>query len=240
MLTKTLRTLALSPVILLSASTWLAVQAGKWFRKLLIDCFAVLLPIIGSYLIKRAKKTPYFHLDGYMNRWWLVPYSYVNQEQGCGPVKLLDRPVAWLLQKFGVAIRIHHILRSDDDRHMHNHPWNARTFILRGWYIEKRREDNGDDSLSFMSMGRIEKLTPADFHTVLDVSEGGVYTMFVTFDYQWSWGFLVNGETFPWRDYLAAKQKEDEKPGLARESEAKDTGGWRNPRAQEQVQHHSV
>lgn len=68
-----------------------------------------------DWLIARAKRTPYFHLGGYMNRWWLLPYTWW-------------RPAA----------RIHEILRSDDDRAFHDHPWPYMTIILRGGYFEVR------------------------------------------------------------------------------------------------------
>src|SRR5574341_1517991 len=34
-----------------------------------------------DWLIERAKRTPYWHLDGYMERYWLVPYSKVAKRK---------------------------------------------------------------------------------------------------------------------------------------------------------------
>ena len=68
-------------------------------------------------LIDRAMRTPYFHLPGYMDRYWLM------------------KPSKWTL---GCSVRIHHILSSDSDRVLHDHPWPFVTMILRGGYFEDR------------------------------------------------------------------------------------------------------
>lgn len=41
-----------------------------------------------------------------------------------------------LLQLPTFAIYIHHILRSDEDRYPHDHPWHFRSYILKGSYYE--------------------------------------------------------------------------------------------------------
>lgn len=68
-------------------------------------------------IIARAKRTPYFPLPGYMERYWLL------------------KPRWWTL---GCGVRVHHILRSDADRVLHDHPWPFVTIILRGGYLEAR------------------------------------------------------------------------------------------------------
>jgi hypothetical protein len=158
---------------------------------------------IADYLIRRAMRTPYFHLDGYMERWWLLN-RYDDRE-----------PIAWL-----PSIRIHHILREDIADHPHDHPWDARTIILRGGYIEKRRVDAGeyvgfeDDEhpayvaryveeykTFFRKPGDTAPVLFGDYHHISAVTHGGAWTMFITFGYKGTWGFLVNGEKVPWRDY---------------------------------------
>jgi hypothetical protein len=34
------------------------------------------------------------------------------------------------------TLRLHHILRSDDDRHLHDHPFDFTSFLLTGGYTE--------------------------------------------------------------------------------------------------------
>lgn len=41
------------------------------------------------------------------------------------------------LLPFGLGtIRLHHIVRSDDDRHLHDHPFDFVSFLLSGDYVE--------------------------------------------------------------------------------------------------------
>lgn len=148
-------------------------------------------PKVADFLIERSKRTPYSHLDGYMNRWWLFnPYEKV---EGLSRFRFLP-----------FSVRVHHILRKDLNRHPHDHPWDARTFILRGWYTEER--ENGSVYSRFP--GDTATLRFGEFHNISEVSEGGVFTLFVTFGYRGTWGFKVDGAKVPWRKYLGIEQGE--------------------------------
>jgi hypothetical protein len=163
---------------------------------------------VAAWLLRRAMRTPYTHLPGYMNRYWLFnAYEKKNGQE--------VTPIRWL-----PSIRIHHILRKDDDRHLHDHPWNARTMILRGWYTEKRLQHQDDVSLNgyevtvnaraedeihyLRTRGDTSRIGYGEYHSITSVSEGGVLTLFITFGYQGTWGFLVDGEKVNWRDYMGA------------------------------------
>ena len=142
-------------------------------------------PSIADALIQRAMKTPYFHLDGYMERWWLF-----NPMEGESGKKTCPHP--------GLPqIRIHHILRPDLDRFLHNHPFNARSIILGGWYLEQR-----EDGMHTRSLGDTFEIGADTFHSIEMVSEGGVWTMFITDEWQHVWGFKTDNGFVPWRDFL--------------------------------------
>lgn len=71
---------------------------------------------IADWLIARAKLTPYQHImsadnrEMYMGRWWLFnPYS-----------RETHKPELWWCPW---SFRIHHIMRPDEDRELHDHPW---------------------------------------------------------------------------------------------------------------------
>jgi hypothetical protein len=141
-------------------------------------------PRVAAYLIERSKRTPYLHLDGYMNRYWLFnPTPPQSNGQG--------RRFEWL-----PSIRIHHILRADHARDPHNHPWSFRTIILRGWYIERR-----DDRYHFRTNGETARLNADGFHHIADVGSGGVWTLFISWRWQHTWGFRTPEGFVPWRDY---------------------------------------
>ena len=147
-------------------------------------------PLVADYLIKRAKRTPYFHLDGYMNRWWLF-----NRYSEIGKMDRVKPRFSWL-----PSIRIHQILRKDNAEHLHDHPWDARTIILKGWYCETR--ENGINYA--MLSGDTRPIKFGEYHSINYVSQWdiGVYTMFITWKYVGTWGFLVDGKKIEHNQYL--------------------------------------
>jgi hypothetical protein len=102
------------------------------------------------------------------------------------------------------SVRIHHILRSDSDRHMHDHPWDARTIILRGFYTEKRE---GQFGLITRYEGQTATLKFGEFHRIVNVPAGGVWTLFISWKYQGKWGFKVDGQKIPYDVYLNGKEQ---------------------------------
>jgi hypothetical protein len=146
-------------------------------------------PAIADWLIETSFRTPYTHLPGYMERFWLLnPYDFDAPKGG------RELPSA----------RIHHILRKDLDRHYHDHPWDARTVILKGWYIEERLMADGSLKLLKREPGDTAALNFGGYHRIVEVSEGGVWTLFITYQYRGTWGFLVDGKKVPWREYQAS------------------------------------
>lgn len=83
--------------------------------------------LLADKLIAYAQKTPYFHLPGYMRRWWVFRFW----ETG----RVVHRSGAVSIYSL-LSARIHHILRSDMDRALHDHPWWYITIILKGGYYE--------------------------------------------------------------------------------------------------------
>lgn len=173
-------------------------------------------PWVATALIRFSQLRPFSEIRNqagvlYMSRWWVFnPYPTSSQNRR-----------RWNLP---ISIRVHHIVRPDDDRAMHDHPWNARTIILRGWYVEKRPSDLEKAGLSDQTIGVINEAIEAgkyqvaeyftrrpgdtatlrvgEYHTITDVSEGGVYTLFISGKWRADWGFLVNGVKVWWRTYL--------------------------------------
>ncbi|OEC62122.1 hypothetical protein A7D21_26830 [Pseudomonas sp. AP19] len=163
-------------------------------------------PAVAAWLIARAQRTPYLHImsaDGsemYMGRWWLFkPYSRKSH-----------KPALWWCPW---SFRVHHIMRPDEDRDLHDHPWNARTIILRGSYVESRFADERSKhrlidcqtgeahTLITRRTGDTARLNHGEYHRIASVSAGGVVTLFITSKWRGDWGFLVNGVKVPWRTY---------------------------------------
>jgi hypothetical protein len=140
-------------------------------------------------LIARAKRNPYFHLAGYMNRWWLIPYN-----------------------RFTPAVRVHEILRSDDDRAFHDHPWAYLTMILKGGYWEVTPVfESGiykGDKRTWYGPGSVLFRRATNWHR-LELPEGQTATtLFTTFKYQQRWGFMPQPERnkVDYREYLDPSQ----------------------------------
>jgi hypothetical protein len=176
-----------------------------------------------DWLIQRAKRTPYYHLDGYMNRWWLVPYRQViartvpigtvplrplktEVTDGTGPVSFWRRPLAWLLQRFDIAVRVHEILRSDEGRDPHDHPWPYVTIVLRGGYIEDVFDAAGKlIDCKWHGPGSILYRPAGTWHMLWLPDGTTATTLFITGKKAQTWGFNVNGTKVPYRDYLSAR-----------------------------------
>lgn len=166
-------------------------------------------------LIERAKRTPYSHIysqDGreiYMYRWWLFN-AYETSEK-----KQVDRN--WIMRMLP-SIRLHHIVREDRDRHLHDHPWDAQTLILRGYYVEEREDIYpevdpypGQDPAHLVILRRAGQTAPlrfGEYHRIRTVSEDGVWTLFITFNYRGVWGFKVDGKKVPWREYFSKGEQQ--------------------------------
>lgn len=183
-----------------------------------------------NWLIARAKRTPYFHLqhaDGseYMGRWWLVPYQYGH------PLDCWRNPLGWLLQQFGIAVRVHHIATPDLDRALHDHPWDFISVVLRGGYLEARPvtispcfdftadpqmypgrvcyAGPGGEAVTHTERlaGSIGYRRATDRHRIVAVRPD-TYTLFITFrKVQW-WGFYTPMGKVYYRDYASAHNKE--------------------------------
>lgn len=168
-------------------------------------------PFIYTWLWKLARRTPDMHIpspDGseiYMYRYWLFNKIDANHK----------RKYEWI----PFSIRIHHIVQPDLDRHLHDHPFNARTWIMRGGYTEVRRELrmqakrsdverilHGSVSITTDTIdadhvhllyhrgpGESTTLGYEQYHKITELDPGGALTFFAFGRYQGAWGFLVDG-----------------------------------------------
>lgn len=123
-------------------------------------------PHICEFLIRLAMRRPYLHIGEYMDRYWLVPMEW----------------------RLPFSIRIHKILLPDADPYLHDHPWNWRTIILRGWY----HEETVFGKKFNRKRGYTAANTAETFHRIDRVSPGGVWTLFIMGNRRNDWGFMVD------------------------------------------------
>jgi hypothetical protein len=160
----------------------------------------VTIPAVTGWLMERARRTPYRHIHGpdgslYMGRWWLFnPY----------PAESAPDMRSWLRRQLP-SVRIHHICRPDSDRALHDHPWNARTIVLHGGYVEERPAEVGTPlmrSVYVRAPGYTGRLLFGQYHRISQVPPEGAWTLFITWKKRGTWGFLVDGKKVNWREYL--------------------------------------
>lgn len=139
-------------------------------------------------IIALAKRTPYTHLPGYMNRYWLKPF---NKDDS-------------------VNIRVHEILSSDEERHMHDHPWDSTSIILKGGYWEvmptHQHQHPVFDDVNFIRVwrkpGDVISRKATDRHRIEIPKGKSAWSMFIVGGQEQKWGFYTEEGLVYWRDYL--------------------------------------
>ncbi len=148
---------------------------------------------IADAIIRRAMRTPYTHLAGYMERFWFLRIGSLGEGES-GPYPY-------------IGARVHHILRSDNDRHFHDHPWPFVTIILRGGYFEQRPTLNARGQVigiteTWHGPGSVLFRRARDLHKLVLPAGRTAWTLFCTGPKSQTWGFLVDGRKVPWREYV--------------------------------------
>lgn len=144
-----------------------------------------------------GRLTPYFHIAGYMERFWVVGARNMhrNNDNSAFDWGKVGGVVYHWMTDF-VAIRLHHILRGDHDRHKHNHPTANVSVVLRGGYWECMPGPDGD-VVKWRGPGSIVFRRASSLHKLEMPVETTTWSLFIIFRKTQGWGFLV-----PWKEYL--------------------------------------
>lgn len=167
---------------------------------------------IKDWLIQQAKKRPWYPIDGIMDRYWLFnPYDELGGNGG----EEVKR--SWW-RNYLPSVRVHHIYGADQDPHLHDHPWNCRTIILEGFYIERVFNPEWEpmlpdtaanqETVDYLRLdGFTKKFKPEEWHQITKVSSHGCWTLFITWKYKCPWGFMVDGNKMLSRDYFEYRKQ---------------------------------
>lgn len=137
--------------------------------------FAASLEDMQAWAARIMQREPDFIIgDNYLRRWWVIPRN----------------------EQFNVYL--HEILRSDDDRALHDHPWANSSWVLDGAYIEH------------LPCGGKVTRRAGDFVTRdaealhrLEIPEGGrALSLFITGPKVREWGFACPQGWRHWRDFV--------------------------------------
>ena len=116
----------------------------------------------------------------YLNRWYLFGRLNVGNFPNATP------RLGWL----PFTVYRHEFRQSDPDRHLHNHPWWALSWITDGKYTEETKQ-------GFRKRGRwsFRILSPGYYHRVI-LDTPTVTTLFIAGPNVSNWGYHI-----PWREY---------------------------------------
>ena len=150
----------------------------------------MLAKILDAALMKTRARTPDVMIGGhdnpYMLRWFVIPRN------------------RWL------NIYHHMVLRSDDDRALHDHPWWSISIVVNGGMFEHR---TGKDR-RFIPAGKIVLRTATSAHR-LELEEGKYCrTLFITGPRIREWGFYCPkaspaGGWRHWKDFTSFEENGD-------------------------------
>ena len=118
--------------------------------------------------------------------WKFRPLQFRFERIGLPECPYVER---WTLILFDYSIRIHHWIRSDDDRHYHDHACDFVSIVLRGSYTNCTPD--GDFPVR---AGSVWKSTATKRH-YLRVPRGGAWTLLLCGRPYHKWGFYVPRKT---------------------------------------------
>jgi hypothetical protein len=121
-------------------------------------------------------------IDGgiYLARFWLTVPKRNNQ----GRYKSCN------------SVILHHFVQPDPDRHLHNHPQEFTSQILKGGYVEEVEE-----GFNTYVKGDVNHIGQDHYHKVTSV-QGDTWSLVNTGHKLQGWGFKVDGVHVPYQEYL--------------------------------------
>lgn len=168
------------------------------------------------WLIRIAMRRPYWALPGYMERYWLLGGSARDDRP--------DEALGWkrgrldaFIGRF-IGIRVHKILRSDLERHLHDHPGWFAAWIMIGSYTEVMPQRQGQSGLCDQfdcnlvrvrrEQGAIYSHKATDRHRLILDDHSHVWTLFIMGPKRNPWGFYTQLGKVYWRHYERFLQAE--------------------------------
>ncbi|GMV81224.1 MAG: hypothetical protein AMXMBFR7_24080 [Planctomycetota bacterium] len=121
-----------------------------------------------------------------------------------------------LLYLPGFRLYLHRIFRADGDRHLHDHPWNFTSLVLKGGYREETPQ-----GIFERRAGALIRHKAEDYHRILELYTQSAWTLVLCGRKRRPWGFLVGNRWIPWNEYLRESPPEAPKTPSAASSSRK-------------------
>lgn len=97
-------------------------------------------------------------------------------------------------------INLHGIYKRDEDKHLHNHPWNFASIVLKGFYVEEK-----SDGLNLRYPGQIAIRKKDVFHKIYSLCSKSVYTLNIMWGKEEVWGYKVDDKFVDHETYRQMK-----------------------------------
>lgn len=119
---------------------------------------------------------------------------------GARPEVLMVRYIIFRCASWGLFV--HHFLRSDYDRSLHDHPWPFLAVVVKGGYLEEHDQTiDGDKTRVWHKPGSV-LLRPAEWRHRVLLSPGRTsWSVVVVGRRARNWGFFTPGGWCPWQRF---------------------------------------
>lgn len=114
--------------------------------------------------------------DPYLRRWWLIPRN------------------RWF------NVYLHHFMRSDDDRALHDHPWWNLSILLDGRYVEHTIDAGGINRRAERHAGQMKFRRACAAHRI-ELVDWPCWTLFITGPRLRDCGFHCRRGWVPWQQF---------------------------------------
>lgn len=121
-----------------------------------------------------------------------------------GSSEYLVRWSLWL--PFGWSVKLHKIVRADDDRCSHDHPWPMLRVILKGGYTEIFGADHAEKQLKPWRPWAPWRIywCPSNFrHRITKLTDGPSWTIALVGSKGRPWGFFTRIGWVPWEQFVS-------------------------------------
>lgn len=130
--------------------------------------------------IIESRKPDFIIGDNYLRRWWIIPRN-----------RLFN-------------LYLHEINKSDDDRALHDHPWENTSLIIRGGYVEITPEGTFQRRAGDTIHREAEAL-----HRLVVPDNAQTLTLFATGPIVREWGFDCPQGWRHWKEFTSHVMGED-------------------------------
>lgn len=138
---------------------------------------------MAAWAFVQMERQPDFVIGGslapYLRRWWILPRNeFAN-------------------------VYLHQVLRDDDDRALHDHPWDNTPLLLSGCYVEHTPEGK-----FLREPGAVVIRQATDAHRLSLVDGEPAVSLFFTGPKVREWGFHCPKGWVHWQDFTAGTHGE--------------------------------